>query len=216
MNGNRFSRILLRLCCISVVIGLWVYLSNFEYSVSSDSLSHIKEVVEEAEVEEEAAVIEEEDYAYKRGLGRASWKHFHTMLARFPDEPRDEDRDKLIQLIELFGELYPYVDYKLKYQEKIRSIPMQTSSRTAVSLWGCHIHNSINEDIGKSLYDCSIILQEYDCGFEIDKHVALTGDDDDREDYKNSLEMDQEGENKNGDDLRINKVTIEKEDKQLG
>lgn len=42
---------------------------------------------------------------------------------------------------------------------------MQTSTRGAASLYLCHLHNLVNERLGKDEFDCSANLEGvYDCG----------------------------------------------------
>lgn len=41
-------------------------------------------------------------------LGRATWKYFHTMLARYPEHPTQEQRETLHSFIYLFSRLYPW------------------------------------------------------------------------------------------------------------
>jgi hypothetical protein len=40
-------------------------------------------------------------------LGRASWKLFHTILGRFPENPTIDEREALKSYIHLFARLYP-------------------------------------------------------------------------------------------------------------
>ena len=44
---------------------------------------------------------------YRAELGRASWKLFHTILARFPETPTLDEREALKRYIHLFARLYP-------------------------------------------------------------------------------------------------------------
>lgn len=41
-------------------------------------------------------------------LGRATWKYFHTMLARYPEDPTEEQQETLRSFIYLFARLYPW------------------------------------------------------------------------------------------------------------
>ena len=43
----------------------------------------------------------------KADLGRAAWKLFHTTMARFPDQPSEEESVALKSYIYLFARLYP-------------------------------------------------------------------------------------------------------------
>ena len=105
-----------------------------------------------------------EDKQAKVELGRASWKYFHTLLARFPDKPNKEERQKLKTFLELYAELYPCGECAYHFVKLMDKYPPQTSSRTAAALWGCHVHNIVNEYLKKPEYDCSTILEDYDCG----------------------------------------------------
>ncbi|CAL9734313.1 FAD-linked sulfhydryl oxidase Erv2p [Monosporozyma servazzii] len=104
------------------------------------------------------------DLDAKQELGRASWKYFHTLLARFPDEPSDEERKKLETFVTLYAELYPCGECSYHFQKMLKKYPVQTSSRTAAAMWGCHVHNVVNDFLKKDVYDCSTILEDYDCG----------------------------------------------------
>lgn len=84
------------------------------------------------------------------------------MLSR--DEPTPEEREKLHTFIGLYAELYPCGECSYHFVKLIEKYPVQTSSRTAAAMWGCHIHNKVNEYLKKDIYDCATILEDYDCG----------------------------------------------------
>jgi len=44
----------------------------------------------------------------KAELGRAAWKVIHTTMARFPDQPSDNEKEALRSYIWLFARLYPW------------------------------------------------------------------------------------------------------------
>jgi hypothetical protein len=46
-------------------------------------------------------------------LGRATWKYFHTMLARYPEDPTEEQQETLRSYIYLFARLYPWYSWPL-------------------------------------------------------------------------------------------------------
>lgn len=100
----------------------------------------------------------------KAELGRASWKLFHTIMARFPDQPSDEERAALKSYIYLFARLYPCGECASHFQKILRKFPPQTSSRSTAAAWGCHVHNEVNKSKGKPMFDCAHIGDFYDCG----------------------------------------------------
>ena len=113
---------------------------------------------------------------FREELGRASWKLFHTILARFPEHPTLDEREALKSYIHLFARLYPCGEWYViitrlvtnlsaeHFQALLASNPPQSSSREAASQWGCHIHNKVNESLNKvetllySIYDRKYLI----------------------------------------------------------
>ncbi|KAK6454222.1 ERV/ALR sulfhydryl oxidase domain-containing protein [Scheffersomyces xylosifermentans] len=110
----------------------------------------------------------------KAQLGNAAWKLFHTILARYPDKPSKQEQATLSQYIELFSQVYPCGDCARHFQKLLKKYPPQTGSRKTAALWGCDIHNKVNGKLKKEIYDCTTILEDYDCG---------CGDDEKAEDF---------------------------------
>lgn len=186
-----------------ILIALWYLFSSnqLSYTTSNDPYSPTIEKDALPKVQDEGVASDSKqmksimpsmpDPETKKEVGRASWKYFHTLLARFPDEPSEEERQKLSTFIQLYAELYPCGECSYHFVKMLQKYPPQTSSRTTAALWGCHVHNIVNEYLGKPEYDCATILKDYDCG---------CGDEN----------------GKINDDLKLNKVSIEKEGKQGG
>ncbi|KAJ3564952.1 hypothetical protein NPX13_g7671 [Xylaria arbuscula] len=105
-----------------------------------------------------------ENATIKAELGRASWKLFHTMMARFPEKPSEEDSLALKTYIKLFARLYPCGDCASHFQQLLKKFPPQIGSRNAAAGWACHVHNQVNERLKKPLFDCNNIGDFYDCG----------------------------------------------------
>ncbi|KAI0905575.1 ERV/ALR sulfhydryl oxidase domain-containing protein [Ustulina deusta] len=113
-----------------------------------------------------------ENATAKAELGRASWKLFHTMMARFPEKPTEEDSLALKTYIQLFARLYPCGDCASHFQKLIKKFPPQIGSRNSAAGWACHVHNQVNERLEKPLFDCNKIGDFYDCGCGDDKKAA--------------------------------------------
>lgn len=108
----------------------------------------------------------------KAQLGNASWRLFHTILARYPDAPSAQEQQTLQQYIHLFAQVYPCGDCARHFQKLLAKYPPQTKSRKNAALWGCDIHNKVNERLSKPEYDCTKILEDYDCGCGSDEKEA--------------------------------------------
>ncbi|KAI0137043.1 FAD-linked sulfhydryl oxidase ALR [Xylariales sp. AK1849] len=105
-----------------------------------------------------------ENATLKAELGRASWKLFHTMMARFPEKPSEDDQLALKTYIHLFARLYPCGDCARHFQQLLKKFPPQVGSRNSAAGWACHVHNQVNERLKHPLFDCNDIGDFYDCG----------------------------------------------------
>lgn len=108
----------------------------------------------------------------KAELGNAAWKLLHTILARYPESPSDEEQTSLRQYVHLFAQVYPCGDCARHFSKLLAKYPPQVSGRKQAALWGCHIHNKVNERLKKPEYDCTNILEDYDCGCGDDEKQA--------------------------------------------
>lgn len=110
----------------------------------------------------------------KAQLGNSAWHLLHTVLARYPDKPTATERSTLKQYITLFAQVYPCGDCARHFAKLLAKYPPQVELRKTAALWGCHVHNKVNEKLKKPEYDCTTILEDYDCG---------CGDDEKQKDY---------------------------------
>ncbi len=100
----------------------------------------------------------------RAALGRASWHHLHTLLARFPPSPTPSESSALRAYLHLFQRLYPCGECAAHFGEILAKFPPQVGSRNSAVGWGCVVHNEVNKSLGKAEYDCAHVDEEYDCG----------------------------------------------------
>lgn len=175
-----------------VVIALWYMFSSNKLSYATTNDPDLLKSTPIPQQQKVAAIMPAmPDPEAKKELGRAAWKYFHTLLARYPDEPSEQEREKLTTFLHLYAELYPCGECSVHFVNALKKYPPQTSSRFAAAMWGCHIHNKVNAFLEKPEYDCTKILEDYDCG---------CGDEN----------------GKISDALKLNGVSLEKEGKQGG
>lgn len=115
---------------------------------------------------------------HRAELGRASWKLFHTMMARFPEKPTEDDSKALSTYIHLFARLYPCGDCARHFRGLLEEYPPQVSSRNAAAGWACFVHNEVNQRLEKPLFDCNNIGDFYDCGCGEEKKEGEEEEDD--------------------------------------
>ncbi|KAK2152804.1 hypothetical protein LSH36_317g02042 [Paralvinella palmiformis] len=99
-------------------------------------------------------------------LGRNTWSFVHTMAAYYPEKPSTEQQQDMKQFIHLFAKLFPCDDCSRDLLTRISQELPDTSSRQALSQWWCRRHNEVNEKLGKSKYDCSLVDQRWRDGWK--------------------------------------------------
>lgn len=115
------------------------------------------------------------DCSLRAELGHAAWKVLHTMMAKFPDKPTEDDSTALKSYIYLFARLYPCGDCARHFQKILEKYPPQVASRSTAAAWACHVHNQVNKRLKKEMFDCSNIGDFYDCGCADDGKDAQGG-----------------------------------------
>jgi FAD-linked sulfhydryl oxidase len=142
-----------------------VRLNSNPLSTTVDDLAHVPPSLQKGD----AIMGHLGNETLKAELGRAAWKLFHTTMARFPDQPTDEESAALKSYIHLFARLYPCGECASHFQKILKQFPPQTSSRSTAAAWACHVHNEVNKSKGKPDFDCTNIGDFYDCGCSDDE-----------------------------------------------
>lgn len=154
-------------------------------SQQNDSNNNQKEKAtteEPAEISLAPFMPKMENEELKAELGRSTWKLLHNVLARYPDKPSEEEKATLRHFFRYFVKVYPCGDCAQHFQKLLELYPPQVESKQNAALWGCHIHNKVNERLGKKIYDCTNILNDYDCGCGDDANPLFSLDDLDDDD----------------------------------
>ncbi|MCJ1371735.1 hypothetical protein MMC20_002954 [Loxospora ochrophaea] len=136
---------------------------------SAPSLSYQSEPIHHVAVAEEilkgdAIMPKLGNETLKAELGRAAWKLFHTTMARFPDQPTQDEQTALTSYIHLFARLYPCGECAGHFRSILKKFPPQASTRSTAAAWACHVHNEVNKSLQKPVFDCTNIGDFYDCG----------------------------------------------------
>eukprot|EP00607_Mallomonas_marina_P007206 CAMPEP_0182416666 /NCGR_PEP_ID=MMETSP1167-20130531/1044_1 /TAXON_ID=2988 /ORGANISM="Mallomonas Sp, Strain CCMP3275" /LENGTH=94 /DNA_ID=CAMNT_0024589663 /DNA_START=541 /DNA_END=825 /DNA_ORIENTATION=+ len=78
------------------------------------------------------------------------------MAAVYPKEPEESERENMRQFLTLLSLLYPCVVCAADFQASLERNPPDVSSRSALSLWMCRLHNEVNEKLDKPLFSCEV------------------------------------------------------------
>jgi len=96
--------------------------------------------------------------SWRELLGRRTWFFLHSLAAKYPEEPTEEDEAAMRGIVAGLGQLYACPICRQHLQAKLqdpRLGPVKTGSRTALSLWFCELHNIVNKDLGKPEQPCT-------------------------------------------------------------
>lgn len=108
------------------------------------------------------------DEEKKAALGRASWTLLHTMAAKY--DPANEE--KVRTFLYLFADLYPCEVCAEHFREKLAKSPPKLKSNAEFVQWMCELHNSVNKDLKKPVFDCSRVGDRWDCGCRLNIAAA--------------------------------------------
>lgn len=96
-------------------------------------------------------------------------------MAKFPDQPTQDEQTALFSYIHLFARLYPCGECATHFRTILAKFPPQVSTRSSTAAWACHVHNEVNKSLKKDLFDCSKIGDFYDCGCADEEGEGETG-----------------------------------------
>ena len=96
--------------------------------------------------------------SWREIVGRHSWFFFHSIAAKYPDHPSQEDKDSMRNFVAALGQHYPCKLCRKHLQQQLQDPalgPVRVENRVALSTWFCELHNMVSADIGKKQFDCS-------------------------------------------------------------
>jgi len=100
----------------------------------------------------------------KEEVGRSTWRLLHTVTARYPNKPTEEQKQALKKWIYLLTRLYPSGECAVEFSKILEKNPPDVESRDAASQWACKVHNIVNDALGKEKFDCNTVGDRWKCG----------------------------------------------------
>lgn len=94
-------------------------------------------------------------------LGNSTWLFLHTMAAYYPKNPSELQKQKMLLFIDGLSEFYPCnicSDHLKSYMIKF---PVNVETNETLSEWICKLHNNVNKENNKAIYDCSSVIEKY-------------------------------------------------------
>ncbi|ORY40019.1 hypothetical protein LY90DRAFT_704167, partial [Neocallimastix californiae] len=100
----------------------------------------------------------------KEELGRSTWRLLHTVTARYPNKPTNEQKQALRSWVYLLTRLYPSGECAVEFSKILEQNPPNVESRDDASQWACKVHNIVNEALGKEQFNCNLVGDRWKCG----------------------------------------------------
>ena len=99
-------------------------------------------------------------------LGAASWTFLHSMAAKYPDNPTQEERQDMREFLKLFSHVYPCTWCAYDFEKYITKHSPRVESKEELSRWLCDAHNHVNVKLGKPKFDCNFWKQRWKDGWD--------------------------------------------------
>lgn len=103
--------------------------------------------------------------------GESGWTMFTAPALTFPNDPTDEDKERLTNFYKNFGFGLPCTRCRRNYALGIEHSPPDVSCRRALTVWALNVHNRVNESLGRPAWDTRRALQhwtnKFGCSFMI-------------------------------------------------
>lgn len=97
-------------------------------------------------------------------LGNTGWAYLHTMAAYYPPKASKAEQVHMKEFLERFAEFYPCGSCGEHMLQDMDRNPPDLKGQSSFSLWMCHMHNRVNQRLGKSIFDCSKVDERWKDG----------------------------------------------------
>lgn len=94
-------------------------------------------------------------------LGRATWTFLHTLAATVPQEPSQLEQSRLKRFMNDFVHLYPCAPCAESFREIVKANSIDVQSGPSFAKWMCTVHNEVNKELGKALFDCAKVGERW-------------------------------------------------------
>lgn len=99
-------------------------------------------------------------------LGAASWTFLHSMAAKYPNNPTQEERQDMREFLKLFSHVYPCTWCASDFEKYITKHSPRVKSKEELSRWLCEAHNHVNVKLSKPKFDCNFWKQRWKDGWD--------------------------------------------------
>lgn len=99
-------------------------------------------------------------------LGRSSWDLLHSITARYPVKPTEQNKSEMKQFLTLFSHVYPCSWCARDFEKFIAKHAPKVNSRDELGRWMCEAHNEVNAKLMKEQFDCNLWDKRWKDGWD--------------------------------------------------
>lgn len=94
-------------------------------------------------------------------LGRATWTFLHTLAANVSQNPSTREQAQIKRFMGDFSQLYPCAPCAESFREILKSHPVDVRSGPDFAQWMCSVHNEVNKELNKPVFDCAAVGERW-------------------------------------------------------
>eukprot|EP01130_Rhizamoeba_saxonica_P002000 TRINITY_DN11811_c0_g1_i1.p1 TRINITY_DN11811_c0_g1~~TRINITY_DN11811_c0_g1_i1.p1 ORF type:complete len:150 (+),score=28.80 TRINITY_DN11811_c0_g1_i1:37-486(+) len=94
-------------------------------------------------------------------LGQSGWTLLHTIAAYYPSKPTNEERRNTSKFLKYFAKTFPCDWCGDDFAKIMDEHPPKLDNYREFSQWMCEAHNTVNHNLGKPGFDCSLVDQRW-------------------------------------------------------
>ena len=95
--------------------------------------------------------------------GPGTWLFLHSVTLSYPENPTDEDKERIKSFFLMLGNTLPCRYCRENYTRHLRKLPIQCNSRTELVLWLIDVHSEVKMVVKKPVLTREGALQKILC-----------------------------------------------------
>ena len=96
-------------------------------------------------------------------VGLAGWRFLHTLAANYPEQPHFHQKFAWYGVYETVATFYPCENCRDHLWDNIMRHGLHVQNRTDLNMYLCWLHNDVNKEHGKELFNCQMdtLIEKY-------------------------------------------------------
>jgi len=96
--------------------------------------------------------------------GPHGWKFLHYITLAYPDQPKEQDKKNIVDFFQNISKVLPCEKCRINFNNNLIKYPLNENivqSRDNLVNWLIDVHNEVNIETGKDIYNPNNIYDDY-------------------------------------------------------